>query len=45
MIMITPLPGVTPTKPGTATLPFFGVDAAIVDRTARSSARTRAACW
>jgi acetyl-CoA synthetase len=30
-IMITPLPGVTPTKPGTATLPFFGVDAAIVD--------------
>jgi len=32
MIMITPLPGVTATKPGTATLPFFGVDAAIVDR-------------
>ncbi|HWB53617.1 MAG TPA: acetate--CoA ligase, partial [Tepidisphaeraceae bacterium] len=31
-IMITPLPGVTSTKPGTATLPFFGVDAAIVDR-------------
>ena len=31
-IMITPLPGVTPAKPGTATLPFFGVDAAIVDR-------------
>lgn len=29
--MITPLPGVTPTKPGTATLPFFGVDAAIVN--------------
>ncbi len=24
-IMITPLPGATPTKPGTATLPFFGV--------------------
>jgi acetyl-CoA synthetase len=32
MIMITPIPGATPTKPGTATLPFFGVDAAIVDR-------------
>ena len=32
MIMITPLPGVTRTKPGTATLPFFGVDAAVVDR-------------
>jgi len=31
-IMITPLPGVTPTKPGSATLPFFGVDAAVVDR-------------
>jgi acetyl-CoA synthetase len=31
-IMITPLPGVTPTKPGTATLPFFGIDAAILDR-------------
>ncbi len=34
-IMISPLPGVTPTKPGTATLPFFGVDAAIVDRDGR----------
>jgi acetyl-CoA synthetase len=30
-ILISPLPGATPTKPGTATLPFFGVDAAIVD--------------
>ncbi len=30
-IMITPLPGCTPTKPGTATLPFFGVDVAILD--------------
>jgi acetyl-CoA synthetase len=30
-IMITPLPGATPCKPGTATLPFFGVDAAVVD--------------
>ena len=29
--MITPIPGATPTKPGTATLPFFGVDTAIVD--------------
>ncbi|MFN4241972.1 MAG: acetate--CoA ligase [Tepidisphaerales bacterium] len=34
-IMITPLPGVTPTKPGTATLPFFGVDAAVVDKDGR----------
>jgi acetyl-CoA synthetase len=31
MHMITPLPGATPTKPGTATLPFFGIDAAVVD--------------
>jgi acetyl-CoA synthetase len=30
-IMISPLPGVTPTKPGSATFPFFGVDAAIVN--------------
>ncbi len=28
--MLTPLPGVTPTKPGSCTLPFFGIDAAIV---------------
>ncbi|MEM9079197.1 MAG: acetate--CoA ligase [Verrucomicrobiota bacterium] len=32
-IMISPLPGATPTQPGTATLPFFGVDAAILDET------------
>ncbi len=30
-IMITPLPGATATKPGSATLPFFGVDPAVVD--------------
>ncbi|MFQ5550886.1 MAG: acetate--CoA ligase [Gemmatimonadales bacterium] len=30
-IMITPLPGATPTKPGSGTLPFFGVDAEVVD--------------
>jgi acetyl-CoA synthetase len=35
MIMLTPLPGVTATKPGSATLPFFGVEAAVVDRTGR----------
>ncbi|PQJ27403.1 acetate--CoA ligase [Rubritalea profundi] len=29
--MISPLPGCTPIKPGTATRPFFGVDAAILD--------------
>jgi acetyl-CoA synthetase len=30
-IMVTPLPGVTPTKPGSATLPFFGVKPMVVD--------------
>jgi acetyl-CoA synthetase len=30
-IMITPLPGAIATKPGSATLPFFGVQPAIVD--------------
>jgi acetyl-CoA synthetase len=30
-IMITPLPGVTKTKPGSATLPFPGIDAALLD--------------
>ena len=34
-IMITPLPGVTPTKPGSASMPFFGVDAAILDPNAQ----------
>jgi acetyl-CoA synthetase len=30
-IMITPLPGATPLKPGSATLPFFGVQPEVVD--------------
>jgi acetyl-CoA synthetase len=30
-IMITPLPGATPLKPGSATRPFFGVQPALVD--------------
>ena len=34
-IMCTPLPGVTPTKPGSCTRPFFGVDVAVVDRQGR----------
>ena len=29
-IMITPLPGCTSTKPGSATLPFFGIEAAVL---------------
>lgn len=30
--VITPLPGATPCKPGSCTLPAFGIDAAIVDQ-------------
>ncbi len=30
-IMITPLPGATPTKPGSGTLPFFGIVPEVVD--------------
>ncbi len=30
-ILITPLPGAIPTKPGSATLPFFGVRPVVVD--------------
>lgn len=30
-ILISPLPGVTPCKPGSATLPFFGVEPVLVD--------------
>ena len=35
MILITPLPGVTTTKPGSATKPFPGVDAAVYDEAGR----------
>jgi acetyl-CoA synthetase len=31
MILITPLPGITTLKPGSATKPFVGVDAAVLD--------------
>jgi acetyl-CoA synthetase len=30
-IMITPLPGATPLKPGSGTLPFFGINPVVVD--------------
>ncbi len=29
--MLTPLPGATPTKPGSATVPFFGIEPVILD--------------
>ena len=35
MIMITPLPGVTPLKPGSATMPFPGIKAEIRDAVGR----------
>ncbi|MBI3185896.1 MAG: acetate--CoA ligase [Myxococcales bacterium] len=34
-IMITPLPGATPTKPGSATLPLPGIEAEVLDRHGR----------
>ena len=37
-IMISPLPGATPAKPGSATLPLPGIDADVVDRQGRSVA-------
>jgi acetyl-CoA synthetase len=36
MIMITPLPGITETKPGSATFPFPGVSADVVDEAGES---------
>ena len=36
-IMITPLPGATPTKPGSGTLPFFGVVPEVVDKDGRTA--------
>jgi len=35
MILISPLPGVTTLKPGSATVPFPGVEAAVVDNTGK----------
>ena len=35
MILITPLPGVTPTKPGSATHAFPGIDAQVLDEAGR----------
>jgi len=36
-IMIAPLPGAIPTKPGSATRPFFGVDAAVLNEAGEES--------
>ena len=36
--MLTPLPGATPTTPGSCTRPFFGIDAAVVNERGEESA-------
>jgi acetyl-CoA synthetase len=38
-IMITPLPGATPTKPGSGTLPFFGILPEVVDDSGKAVPR------
>ena len=40
-IMITPLPGATPLKPGTATLPFPGIDVDVVTKDGRSVGKNK----
>ena len=40
-ILITPLPGAVPTKPGSCTLPFPGIDAAVVDADGKPVKRAR----
>jgi acetyl-CoA synthetase len=37
-ILITPVPGATTTKPGSATFPFFGIDAAVLDEKGQETA-------
>ena len=41
-ILITPLPGATPLKPGSATRPFFGVEPVIVDGDGKRARRALA---
>ena len=45
-ILISPLPGATPLKPGSATRPFFGIEPVIVDGEGNSAGgrRARAIC-
>ena len=45
-IMIAPMPGAVPTKPGSATRPFFGIQPEVVTREGHPGARrARADCW
>jgi acetyl-CoA synthetase len=41
--LLTPLPGATPTKPGSATLPFFGVEPVVLDPQSGAEITTTAA--
>ena len=41
-ILITPLPGITSLKPGSATFPFPGIEADVVDEPVRASASVQA---
>ena len=43
--MITPMPGATPLVPGSCTLPFPGIQFAVVDRTGTELPWGRAASW
>lgn len=40
-IMVTPVPGAVPAKPGSATLPFFGIEPDVVDRNGKSQPANR----
>ena len=44
-IMITPLPGATPFKPGSGSLPFFGVVPEVVDAVGRCRPARAKASW
>ena len=40
-IMIAPIPGITKTKPGSATFPFFGIDAAILNKDGTAGSKNK----
>jgi acyl-coenzyme A synthetase/AMP-(fatty) acid ligase len=44
-IMITPLPGATPTKPGSATKPFPGIDVDIMTRDGKHVEDNQGGYW
>jgi acetyl-CoA synthetase len=44
-ILISPLPGITPTKPGSATFPLPGIEAAVLDPESGEEMDRARACW